>query len=154
MFLKKTQAGIPLHCLLSFALIGIFFLIPACGKKAPPLPPAQIDLPVVENISADLDGAKLTLTWSLPEWEGPVGVELAGFNVYRAKVGADEACDDCPVRFQKISDVEIDDISVVFGSDLEYREILEKGHQYRYKVSVYTNTGREGDDSEIVRINY
>ena len=143
-----------MHCLLSFALIGIFFFTPACGKKAPPLPPVQIDLPVAENLSADLDGAELILTWPLPEWEGPVGVELTGFNVYRAKVRADEACDDCPVRFQKVAGVEIDDLSAVFGSDLEYRETLEKGHQYRYKVSVYTNTGLEGDDSQIVRINY
>ena len=150
----KTRAGIPLYWLLSFALIGALFLTSACGKKAPPLPPTDFELPAVEALTSDLDGEKLTLKWPVPDWEAPVGIELAGFNVYRAKVPEGEVCDECPVRYQKVDAIEIDDLTAVFGSDLEYRESLEKGFQYRYKVIPYTNTGREGDESPIVRINY
>ena len=150
----KTRTGISLHWLLSFVIIGAFFFIPACGKKAPPLPPTDFELPAVEALTSDLDSEKLTLNWPVPDWKGPVGIELAGFNVYRAKVPAGEVCDECPVRFQKVDAIEIDDLTAVFGSDLEYRESLEKGFQYRYKVTPYTNTGREGDESPIIKINY
>jgi len=135
-------------------IVVAFFLIAACGKNASPLPPAQFKLPVVESLSSELAGNELILTWPIPEWDAPEGIDMAGFNVYRAKVEIKSACDECPARFEKIKAVRLDRLAAEFGSTLEYRELLEEGHQYRYKVAAYTHTGREGEDSPVVKITY
>jgi len=150
----KNRVGVPFHWSLFFAAIGALFLICACGKKAPPLPPAHYELPVVEDIASEMVGNELILTWPMPEWDPPEGVELAGFNVYRAKLRLTEACETCPVRFKKAATVEVDRLAIELGSDLEYREKLEKGYHYRYKITAYTHTGEEGADSSAVTINY
>ncbi len=140
-------------CLL-LAAVG-FFIVAGCGKKSPPLPPVDYELPVIEDLSArGADEGELVLRWPLPDWEGPAGVSLAGFKVYRAKVPLEAACEGCPVRYQLAGKVEMDELTGVLGRDLQYRESLEKGWHYRYKVSAYTGTGREGPDSESVRLNY
>ncbi len=154
MTLIRNQRGIPFHRSLFFVAVGAFFLVFACGQKGPPLPPVEFELPVVEDLSYELEGNELKLTWPVPDWKGPEGIRLAGFNVYRAKVKLSEACDECPVRFEKAGDVEIDRVALQFGSDVNYRESLEKSYQYRYKVTAYTNTGQEGDDSPVVTVNY
>jgi hypothetical protein len=107
------------------AAAGLFCLASACGKKAPPLPPAEYALPAVDSLAAEVADGELVLRWPFPDWEGPAGVELAGFYVYRAK-----------------------------GADLNYREKLEEGHHYRYKVTAFTRSGREGADSNVVRLDY
>jgi len=152
--MPSRWAGATVQGCLLLAVVTAFFFIFACGKKAMPLPPADYELPVTEALSARKVDGQLVLNWPLPDWEGPEGVELAGFRVYRGKLRLESACADCPVRYQQTGEVEIDEISMVFGTDPEYRELLEKGYHYRYKVCAYTRTGREGPDSNIVRVNY
>lgn len=150
----KNRAGAPFHWSLFFAVMGALLLISACGKKAPPLPPAHFELPVVKDLSSEMEGNELILTWPAPDWEGPEGVKVSGFYVYRAKVKLTEACEECPVRFDRVAEVALDELTAALGSDLEYRESLEKGYQYRYKITAYTHTGREGADSQTVTINF
>ncbi|MFO7838677.1 MAG: hypothetical protein R6X08_04170 [Desulfosalsimonadaceae bacterium] len=129
-------------------------LFSGCGKKAPPHPPTEINLPEIRDLEATQEDGRLTLTWPMPDWETPVGVRIAKFFVYRAKVDADEACEGCPVAFRRVGRVGVDDMNAAFGLDLHYAEDLEKGFHYRYKVAPYTNTGLEGSASNIVRLNY
>lgn len=150
----NTRAGASFYLWFIFAAVGALFFVSACGKKAPPLPPAHFDVPAVEDLSYDLDGDQLSLTWPVPEWDPPQGIELAGFYVYRAKVRQEDVCYHCPIHFEKIDDVAVDDLSALLQSDAEYRETLDKGFQYHYKVAPYTNRGREGGDSPIVTISY
>jgi len=150
----RYRAGAPFHWCLIFAVFGAIFLTPACGKKAPPLPPAHFDMPAVEDLASELEGDRLTLTWPMPDWDPPEGIELAGFNVYRAKIRQEDVCYHCPIHFEKVEDVAVDDLSALLKSDVNYREELETGYKYHYKVAPYTSGGREGGDSPIVTINH
>jgi len=150
----RYRAGAPFHLCLIFAVIGAFFLTPACGKKAPPLQPARFEMPEVEDLTYELDGGRLTLTWPMPEWDPPQGIELGGFHVYRAKIRQEDVCYHCPIHFEKTESVAVDDLSALLRSDAEYQETLEKGFQYHYKVAPYTNRGREGGVSPIITVNY
>jgi len=150
----RYRAGALFHWCLIFAVIGAFFLTPACGKKAPPLPPAHFDMPEVENLSSDLEGDQLTLTWPMPDWDPPQGIELAGFNVYRAKIKQEDVCYHCPIHFEKVDEVAVDDLSALLKSDVKYREKLDKGYKYHYKVAPFSSRDREGGDSPIVTVNY
>jgi hypothetical protein len=136
------------------AAAGLFCLASACGKKAPPLPPAEYALPAVDSLAAEVADGELVLRWPFPDWEGPAGVELAGFYVYRAKVDLESACPGCPVSYQRAGQVRMDAVSDALGADLNYREKLEEGHHYRYKVTAFTRSGREGADSNVVRLDY
>ena len=149
----KSRAANAFHGFLCFAAIVALVFLAACGKKADPLPPVQYRLPVVDDLSAKQEGTKLILSWSLPDWDPPAGVSLKGFFVYRAREDLKSACEGCPVRYQRVDQVGIGDFAEVFGTDIKYREALERGYHYRYKVSAFTYTGREGADSNIVRIN-
>ena len=150
----KPRAGSFFQGCICLAAIAALVFLAACGKKADPLPPVQYELPVVDDLTARQEGPRLVLSWSLPDWDPPVGVSLKGFYVYRAKVDLKTACKDCPVRYQRVEAVAIGDFAEVFGTDLKYRETLERGYHYRYKVSAFTHSGREGADSNIVRIDY
>ena len=150
----KPRAGIFFQLFLCVAASAALVFIVACGKKADPLPPVQYELPVVDDLSARQEGPKLVLNWSLPDWDPPAGVSLKGFYVYRAKADLKSACEGCPVRYQRVDQVAIGDFAEVFGTDLKYRQTLDRGYHYRYKVSAFTYSGREGKDSNIVRINF
>ncbi len=150
----NNRAGVPFRWWFIFAVIGAFFLTPACGKKAPPLQPARFEMPEVADLTYELDGGRLTLTWPMPDWDPPQGIELAGFHVYRAKISQEDVCYHCPIHFEKVDEVAVDNLSALLGSDAEYQETLEKGFKYHYKVAPYTNRAREGGVSPIITVNY
>ena len=147
------RAGGVKNCrLFCVAMLTVFILLfPACGKKAPPVPPTFVAPPVVKGLKIVLEKNIVKLTWPVPEWEGKDENALAGFYVYRSQIPLSEKpCEDCPVRFKKTADVRIK--SVKF--DGLYAEPLEQGFRYSFKVSVYTDSGYEGETSEAVIVEY
>jgi hypothetical protein len=128
-------------------------LASACGRKALPLPSKISKPPVVEKIKADLDDDKLQLTWPIPK--ASESDDLSGFFVYRSKEkSGDSPCSQCPVRFDKVADISYDSVSIVFEKQAVYMEKLEKGHQYKYRVTSYSAYGDEGLPSGEVTIDY
>ncbi|MFY9706249.1 MAG: hypothetical protein WAJ95_10055, partial [Desulfobacterales bacterium] len=59
----KLVVGLRL-VILSALLVG---LQAGCGKKGPPVPPRRYMPPAVTDLSYQLDGPTLTLSWSVPE---------------------------------------------------------------------------------------
>ncbi len=142
------------------AIIILVFLLPGCGKKAPPVPPRQKPVPAVSDLKYNIDGDILTLAWTIPK-----GKEKAipdGFIVYRYKRPvSDSPCKNCPKLFQKVSDIPADitpDIMIdapgYENKNIEYREEIEKGFVYTYKVVLYAKNGVAGADSNYVEFNY
>jgi hypothetical protein len=131
-------------------LTALMILLPACGKKGPPVPETFTPPPVVEGLQIILEDNMALLRWPIPEWEEKGEDYLAGFFVYRSKTAADKTCEDCPVRFKKVADIQIKN-STSAGS---YTEPLETGFQYSFRVSGYTDSGYEGDKSETVTIDF
>jgi hypothetical protein len=118
-----------------------------CGKKEMPSAPRQVPPQPVADLRVQLTGNKVELTWSFSK--ALSGSEpITGFGVYRASESVSESCDHCPFLFQRVAD-----IPFLEGQDgasvMTYRDTLEKGYRYRYKVICYS-TGLASKDSNVV----
>jgi hypothetical protein len=144
------------------AIIILVFLLPGCGKKAPPVPPRQKPVPAVNDLKYGIDGNILTLTWTIPKEKEKAKSAFNGFIVYRSKRPiSDSDCKNCPKLFQKVSDIPVDitadntiDAPGYENKNIEYREEIEKGFVYTYKVVLYTKSGAQSRDSNYVDFNY
>jgi len=133
-------------------IIILVFLLPGCGKKAPPIPPRQKPVPAVSDLKYNIDGDILTLAWPIPK--GKEKVDLDGFIVYRYKRSvSDSPCKNCPKLFQKVSDIPIHTPGYE-NKNIEYREEIEKGFVYMYKVVLYTKSGAQSQDSNYINFNF
>lgn len=128
-------------------------LLTGCGKKAPPRAPVREEAPAaVGRLSKSVSGDMLRLTWNLAA--GNSG-NVAGFYVYRSKMRlADPYCRTCPVLFRRIDAIPYEGQGTGGGAPgpFEYREILEAGYRYIYKVAVYSSSGLVGKDSDTVEL--
>ena len=118
-----------------------------CGKKEFPSAPRQVPPQPVADLRAQLTGSQIELTWSFSKADS--GSEpITGFVVYRAKESVSESCDHCPFLFERVAD-----IPFVEGQDgasvMTYRDTLEKGYRYRYKV-ICNSKGMSSKDSNVV----
>jgi len=143
-------------------IIILVFLLPGCGKKAPPVPPQQKPVPAVSDLKHSIDGDMLTLTWTIPKGKEKEKTAPDGFIVYRYKRPlSDSPCKKCPKLFQKVSDIPVDitadntiDAPGYENNNIEYREEIEKGFVYTYKVVLYTKSGAQSRDSNYINFNF
>ncbi|MBW2607508.1 MAG: hypothetical protein JRD05_07695 [Deltaproteobacteria bacterium] len=139
-------------------IIILVFLLPGCGKKAPPIPPRQKPVPAVSDLKYSIDGDILTLAWTIPKGKEKAKTAPDGFIVYRSKRPiSDSPCKNCPKLFQKVSDIPADikiDAPGYENKNIEYREEIEKGFVYTYKVVLYTKSGVAGADSNYIEFNF
>jgi len=141
-----------------FALVYAVFLVQGCGVKGPPTAPAPDPLPAVTDLRLTRGPQGIWLAWSLPEPVASDPDAAAAFIVYRARMEASAAaaCRDCPVVYARAAQVplsfrgEKDSAPVIFG----YEDRLEPGFTYTYKICLADKTGREGPDSNTVRIAF
>lgn len=139
-------------------IIIFVFLLPGCGKKAPPVPPQQKSVPAVSDLKHSIDSDMLTLTWTIPKGKEKEKTVPDGFIVYRYKRPiSDSPCKNCPKLFQKVSDIPAyitNDASAYETKNIEHSEKIEKGFVYTYKVVLYTKSGAQSQDSNYVEFNY
>ncbi len=143
-------------------IIILFILLPGCGKKAPPIPPRQKPVPAVSDLKYNIDGEILILTWTTPKEKEKAKTAPDGFIVYRYKRSiSDSPCKNCPKLFQKMSDIPVDitadntiDTPGYENKNIEYREEIEKGFVYTYKVVLYTKSGAQSRDSNYINFNF
>ena len=142
---KMPESRFPIKIMIAAILLCLCTL--DCGKKAMPTVPRQVPPQPVADLRAQLTGSQIELTWSFSKAHS--GSEpITGFGVYRASELISESCDHCPFLFQRVAD-----IPFVEGRDgasvMTYRDTLEKGHRYRYKVICYSK-GLSSKDSNVV----
>ncbi|MBW2010788.1 MAG: hypothetical protein JRI32_03835 [Deltaproteobacteria bacterium] len=122
---KRYIENVAKPFILSFAILILCpFLFIACGKKAPPVVPRQVQPRAVKDLSYRLDGDTLKLTWTLPKGDEKNPPSLTTFILYQSKRSIAE------------------------------KECLEKGFRYIYKVIALAQNGRTSDDSNYIRLNY
>ena len=140
------------------AAIILVFLFPGCGKKGPPVPPRYKPVPAVSDLKYSIDGNILTLTWTIPKEKEKEKSAFSGFIVYRSKRPiSDSDCKNCPKLFQKVSDIPADiriDGLGYENNNIEYREEIERGFVYTYKVVLYTKSGAQSRDSNNINFNF
>jgi hypothetical protein len=116
-------------------------LLGGCGKKGPPKPPHQVELPKVKNLQAVAVDTGVKLTWTMDSSDK----DVAGFNVYRSKVQSEISnCPGCTRDFEVITTIRVKAGETRFQLIDQYVE--GKGRFY-YKVTPFDNEDRPGPDS-------
>lgn len=142
----KMPAGrFSIKHLLAAMMIGICIL--GCGRKEMPSAPRQVSPQPVTDLRVQLVGNQVELIWTFSK--ALSGSEpIKGFGVFRASEPVSESCSGCPFLFQRVAD-----IPFLEGRDgasvMTYRDTLESGYRYRYKVICYS-TGLSSKDSNVV----
>jgi hypothetical protein len=142
---KMAKRRFPTKLLIAASLLCLCIL--GCGKKEMPSAPRQVPPQPVADLRGQLTGSRIELTWSYSK-SNAGSAPITGFGVYRASEPVSESCDHCPILFQRVAD-----IPFVEGRDgasvMTYRDTLEKGQRYRYKVICYSK-GLGSKDSNVV----
>jgi hypothetical protein len=112
-----------------------------CGKKGPPKPPLQEELPKVKNLQAVVVDAGVKLTWTMNLSDE----DAAGFNVYRTKVQSEISdCPGCTREFEVVTTIRVKAGETRF--EVVDRYFRDKGRFY-YKVTPFDKQDRPGPDS-------
>lgn len=139
---------------LTVILMAVFILVVlgGCGRKLPPIQPGTYPPPAVKDLAFEVKDSELTLSWTVPAVQKEKESPPVGFKVLRARQTLAEAeCQTCTVRFQAIGDVRV--IGKEPAERLQFKDRLESGYKYRYKVRGYTTPEAEGKDSNVVLPN-
>ena len=134
---------------LLIAAMLLCLCIAGCGRKGMPVAPRLLPPQPVTDLRVQVAGNQVELIWSFSK--ALYGSEpIKGFGVFRASEAVSESCDTCPVLFKRVAD-----IPFLEGQDgasvMTYRDTLEKGVRYRYKVICYS-TGLGSKDSNVVAV--
>ena len=131
-------------------ILALCFLLANCGVKAPPVPPDYDPPAAIKDLgyTIETDGS-VVLSWSLSGKERDRGTRVKGAKVYRSKDSLENpACEDCPRTFSVAKDIPLDQKNLV------YREPLQKGFRYYYKIILYDESSQESADSNVVSFEY
>lgn len=120
-------------------------VITGCGVKGPPIVPGYIQPPTVRDLSYQVTGDKLVLSWTLPNVVGNQVAKIASAGVYRLKrpMGKRD-CPDCPQVFERMVKL------AARSGTMTYSDNVSPGFQYYYKINLFDTTDRSGGDSNIV----
>lgn len=134
-------------CVMVAALV---LSLSACGKKGPPIPPSSPVPPEISDLKITIEENLMTLSWRVVAKEGKADPVPAGFFVYRSRLDLAGGCLDCPLQFEKAADIPVENTPV----RTTYKELLEKGFRYGYKVSSYIDRGNKGPASAVVSVDF
>ena len=132
-------------------LIGVLLLgvMGSCGRKLLPIQPGVLPPPTAADLAYEMRGSEIILSWTVPIYHHEKERAAAGFKVLRARQTMAEAqCQTCPAPFQTIGDVLAS--GKTSGSRLRFRDTLEPGFTYSYKLKPYTADDVVGKDSNVV----
>ncbi len=134
--------------------LGVLFLHPGCGRKAPPVAPQVVVPPAVKDLRAEVVGHDVQLTWSVPTQGDTVFEGVKGFRIFRyeSRDSSTPRCPGCPIRFHEHLDIKLTDPAParIKGGRVICRDALEPGCRYAYKVVVYHKSGGVSGNSNIV----
>ncbi len=142
--MKKCSSWPQVVLILIFFCLGL--LAGACGRKAPPQPPRELDLPKVKDLDAVITETGVQLAWSIPF----TAKRVDEFNLYRSKPETvEEACPACPRDYELVRAVNVKAGQTFF--QIVDRNIEAEGRYY-YRVTPLDERGRPGPDSNEAEV--
>lgn len=133
------------------------FLLAACGKRGPLVPPEALVPAPIKDIRVEQKGDRFLVCWSGPgkqEWGGPLN-GLAGFRVFRREVlPPDEDCEECPTAYRRVKTVDPDYLQDVRRNGSLFCFLdgdLSNGTTYQYKAVSFQKDGAVSRDSTKAR---
>jgi len=149
---KRSSQPCVLLTAAGIGLLGMFLLV-GCGRKLPPIQPGAFPPPVVVDLTHEVRGNEIFLFWSIPPVNPAKERAAAGFKVLRARqTAAEDECQTCPVPYRVIADIAASGRPP--GSRMTFRDALEPGFKYSYKLQSYTADEVVGKDSRSVAVTY
>ena len=140
---RNSGNAVPLRFL---AAVLTLLCLCACGKKDWPSPPKVVPPRPVTDLRSRVNGLQVELLWSMPSLVN--GSEPAAhFVVLRSSDTVSQVCKGCPILFTQIAD-----IPATSEHTIAYRDTIQKGYLYRYKVVVYSDGGITGKDSNMIEV--
>jgi hypothetical protein len=134
-------------------LVLAFALLAGCGRKLPPIQPGSYPPPAVKDLAYQVRGEDIVLTWSVPRAQPEKDSPAAGFRVLRSRQTEPEAeCVTCPPKFQEVGNLRPSGPDA--SDSMQFRDRLETGYHYQFKVRSYSDQGREGRDSNVVHLTF
>jgi hypothetical protein len=143
-------------------LAAVLALLPACGRKGPPLPPRPVVPSAVGNLRAEPREAGIILSWTRPtlNTDNSPLTDLLEFRLFRATLALGTRAAP-PSAFSFLATVRADapKNAGVQGSLYVYRDEaggkgLPTGHQYRYRVQALNRRGEAGASSADVAVDF
>lgn len=139
------------------SIAGIFFmavffagLIQGCGKKTLPVPPTPFNPPPVQNLNHVITEGSVILSFSFPENGNKKEMPVSGFFVDRAKRLLSEGhCETCPAPFKRIAEIRKGK-----GEGYTFKEPIETGYRYIYKVTPFSDHGKKGLSPSTLQFDY
>jgi hypothetical protein len=133
--------------------VGLLILATAsgCGRKLLPIRPGALPPPAIVDLTYEVRGSAVLLSWTVPAFDPAKESAAAGFKVLRARQSAEEAdCGTCPPPFQVIADMTASGRAP--GSRMRFRDALEPGLKHSYKLNAYADDGVAVRDSNAVAV--
>ncbi len=131
-------------------LLGLVWGVTGCGVKASPVPPKSIPPAAVVDLAASLDGDIVTLNWSILRGKAAGTAGVDGFIVYRAVVSLEDSdCAECPLLFRRIAEINLEQYLTGAPGQKKviFRQSIDPGFRYVYKVVAMAKDGQRGLDS-------
>jgi len=139
-------------------LLLVSALMPGCGKKSALIPPQQLVPVAINDLRYFLDENGVSLKWTYPA-EMESGHELRAiesFELLRAEIPVKDYCEGCPVRFEKL--VQIDGGLLPESGESRtaaYKEAdMREGYRYLYKVRSRSGWWYSSRDSNIISFTW
>jgi hypothetical protein len=142
-----------------FVCIFLMISLLACGKKANPVIPVLVIPNGVENLSYQIKGKALLVSWIIPgqNTDGSPLTDLKGFSVQKGEWPTKDYCPTCPDQFQEtlwidlkgpdLPDIRIDpnQVQLTFNG-------LNPGRTYFFQVTAVTKKEAAGKPSKTLRL--
>ena len=149
-------------CRVVAVLVAALVVLPACGRKGPPLPPRPVVPVAVGNFQAEPSGPGVVLSWIRPnrnDDNSPL-TDLREFRIVRATVALGRGSVPSSA-FSLLATVRAEqpENAGVQGAQYFYRDDagghgLQTGHQYRYRVQAVNQDGDAGAFSAEVAVDF
>ncbi len=138
-------------------LMGIVFLLAACGKKGPLVPPEALAPAPINNLRVSQVGDRFSICLTPPSSNetGKALKNLAGLRILKREVlPPDEDCEECPTAYRLFQtvDLEFPKDALRFGNLYCLADTdLVAGKTYQYKVVSFQADGTTSKDSNRAR---
>jgi predicted small lipoprotein YifL len=125
------------------------FGVSGCGIKGSPVPPDYAAPPSINDLEYRLTGNQVVLAWTIPPKGATDNYSVVGAKVFRLKQPLKNLpCQDCPQTFSMIRKVP------ARSESMQFQDTIDNGFGYYYKIVLYDNGNHNGEESNVVYVEY